>query len=162
MRTATTLFNQWLGRQDALALARFPWLRPLLESAYRQGRKDVQKRQKIVSNNLASRHAEYMKKYTATGGHALPLITPCCHKRIMVPAPKQLGMAWDSLMACPHCETLFMKVATSCEAVGRLVPVSGNNPVGVWVDDAPMVCATCFEVHDHGCDVCRKCGGTLV
>lgn len=66
---------------------------------------------------LLDDHLNYMARYT---GHRLPLVTPCCEFRLDVPAPRDEADRWDSLMRCPNCGRLFMKVATSIEARGRL------------------------------------------
>lgn len=70
-----------------------------------------------MNSALLDAHLDYMARYT---GHRLPLITPCCGFKLDVPAPRDAADRWDSLMRCPSCDRLFMKVAINVEAHGRL------------------------------------------
>ena len=72
------------------------------------------------AHNLAAlfdAHRAHMARYK---GHRHTLSTPCCGNALVVKAPTDPGDQWDSLMTCPHCGELFMKVATSTSARGLL------------------------------------------
>lgn len=66
---------------------------------------------------LLRRHRAFMKQYR---GHRRQLKTPCCGKRLTVPAPRDPAEQWDSLATCPYCAELFMKVVNHKAAVGRV------------------------------------------
>lgn len=58
--------------------------------------------------DLLTQHAAYMAKWK---GNRQMLTTPCCLHDLEVQAPDEMGIAWDSMMRCPHCGELFMAVA---------------------------------------------------
>ncbi|MCR6661853.1 MAG: hypothetical protein NVV60_01565 [Luteimonas sp.] len=63
-------------------------------------------------------HRAWMKRWN---GNRRSFKTPCCGKRLTVPAPSDKRQQWDSLMTCPHCEVLLMKVVTTESAKGLLL-----------------------------------------
>lgn len=71
-----------------------------------------------MDKTLLQRHLDYMARYK---GHRQPLVTPCCQFDLVVSAPTDAGDQWDSLVECPNCGEMFMKVVTSTEARGLLL-----------------------------------------
>lgn len=68
-------------------------------------------------------HTAYVARWKASGKRTQILVTPCCNKDLEVPSQdRDDGQQWDSLMTCPHCGALFMKVVTYAHAEGRTLP----------------------------------------
>lgn len=53
-------------------------------------------------------------------GHRHSFRTPCCGKKLTVPAPSDKWEKWDSMTVCPHCNSLFLKVVTQQRAYGAI------------------------------------------
>jgi hypothetical protein len=68
-------------------------------------------------------HIAYVERWKASGKRTQILVTPCCSADLEVPSQdRNDGQQWDSLMTCPHCGALFMKIVTFAHAEGRLPP----------------------------------------
>lgn len=68
--------------------------------------------------NMRERYNTWITAYELGGGNVRVLTTPCCQKELTVPVPKAHHEQWDSLMVCPFCRRLFMKVAHHDRAEG--------------------------------------------
>jgi hypothetical protein len=69
------------------------------------------RKKKQTTAQLLAQHNKYMTGYKTAGGASRTLTTPCCASELEVPVPKSVHEQWDSLMVCPFCGQLFMKVA---------------------------------------------------
>ena len=74
-----------------------------------------------MKNHGLKAHTAYVERWKASGKRTLVLKTPCCSADLEVPSQDREGdRQWDSLMTCPHCGELFMKIVTFAHAEGRL------------------------------------------
>jgi hypothetical protein len=74
-------------------------------------------------NRRLKAHLDYLNGWKEGGKRTRTLVTPCCHKDLEVPAPPEDdGQRWDSVMVCPHCGEMFVKVVTFGYAEGLLPP----------------------------------------
>jgi len=81
-----------------------------------------------VRNHGLKAHTDYVERWKASGKRTLIMKTPCCDADLEVPSQdRDDGQQWDSLMTCPHCGALFMKIVTFRQAIGRL-PSAGVTP----------------------------------
>lgn len=70
-------------------------------------------------------YAAFMSGWT---GNVRNLETPCCGNSLSVRAPGDSTEQWDSLVDCPYCGQMFMKVVTSTAAEGRIPPFAPGVP----------------------------------
>ncbi|WP_153117405.1 hypothetical protein [Rhodocyclus tenuis] len=68
---------------------------------------------------LKQQHEEYLARVKAKGAKTLTFVTPCCGKTVEDMAA-HAGETWDTLATCPHCETIYWKVATDSEIVATI------------------------------------------
>lgn len=74
-------------------------------------------------NNLLA-HEAYMENYKARGGNWAVMQCPHCDAPLDTPIPSNSHEKWDSLIVCPHCDGLYMKIATK-DWVKTLTPPYG-------------------------------------
>ena len=68
---------------------------------------------------LKQKHEEYIARVKANGGKTLTFTAPCCGKPV---EDRTAGKdeTWDTLATCPHCETVYWKVATENEITATI------------------------------------------
>lgn len=70
---------------------------------------------------LLKEHQAYMKSWRSSGKPVLKYKTPCCHRNLQTPAPPA-GETWDSMVTCPYCGSLHLKIVTNTEVkIGMVV-----------------------------------------
>jgi len=65
------------------------------------------------------KYKTYIGDWKAAGKPVRRMKMACCKHFIEVPVPFDPSEKWDSLMGCPHCGELVMKIVTSTSAVSR-------------------------------------------
>lgn len=70
---------------------------------------------------LMQQYTAYNDRLKARGVQFLTFQCPACSSAIEVQQPG-LGEKWDTLASCPHCEVMFMEVATHTQAFGYMPP----------------------------------------
>lgn len=64
--------------------------------------------------SLKQEYQAFIAKVRNDGGRLLNFPCPCCQEEIETLAAPD-GDVWDTLATCPHCEGVFIKVATSTQ-----------------------------------------------
>lgn len=78
----------------------------------------------IMKNRKAlADHSAYIARVKSTGAKTSIFKVPCCGKDLEDRVPPK-GETWDTLMACPHCSSLFFKVAKYNKIVGHALDVA--------------------------------------
>lgn len=72
----------------------------------------------IKGKRLHNEYMKYMRRWKKCGKPIHVLETPCCVEKLEVPAPSS-AQQWDSLVECPFCGQMFMKIVTQDRAVGK-------------------------------------------
>lgn len=75
-----------------------------------------------MNGTALAKHIAYVARWKVGGKRTHKLTMPCCGESLEVPAPdKPGGKQWDSLMTCPHCGELFIKIVTYAGAEARAI-----------------------------------------
>lgn len=70
---------------------------------------------------LLDRHKMFIERARAKGATIATYRTPCCAMDTEDRLPCKEQGQWDSLTQCPHCRTMFVKIATH-EGIKGLLP----------------------------------------
>lgn len=74
----------------------------------------------IANPDLLEMHTAYIARCKADGDPTLTYNTPCCGQQLEDRVPSKADWKWDSLVSCPFCGALFMKVARHDGIAGHI------------------------------------------